>query len=74
MDFETYYKGHFEADLRAFLGSIPEKHKRTLWNDPSALTIRAEHGVRPYLFRTEPKLADSPLYSVQIAYGYGLTP
>ena len=42
MDFETYYKGQFEADLRALLRSIPEKHKRTLWSDPSALTIQLD--------------------------------
>ena len=42
MDFETYYKGQFETDLRALLGSIPEKHKRTLWSDPAALTIQEE--------------------------------
>jgi len=42
MDFETYYKGQFEADLRVLLGSIPEKHKRTLWSDPSALTIQLD--------------------------------
>ncbi len=34
----------------------------------------AEHGVRPYLFLTEPKLGDSPLFSVQPAGRYGLTP
>lgn len=42
MDFETYYRGQFEADLRALLGSIPEKHKRTLWSDSSALTIQLD--------------------------------
>ena len=42
MDFETYYKGQFETDLRALIGRIPEKHKRTLWNDPSALTIQLD--------------------------------
>jgi hypothetical protein len=36
--------------------------------------LTAEHGVRPYLFLTEPKLGDSLPFSVQAAYGYGLTP
>ncbi len=42
MNFETYYKCQFEADLRLLLGCIPEKHKRTLWSDPSALTIQLD--------------------------------
>ena len=52
MDFETYYKGQFETDLRALLGSIPEKHKRTLWSDPAALTIQEERLVPQLIIKT----------------------
>ena len=42
MDFESYYKTKFESDLRALLAAIPEKWRRTLWNDPAALTIQLD--------------------------------
>ncbi len=42
MDFETYYKTCFESDLRELLAAIPQKWKRTLWNDPAALTIQLD--------------------------------
>ena len=42
MDFATYYKTKFESDLRALLAAIPEKWRRTLWNDTSALTIQLD--------------------------------
>jgi len=32
-----------------------------------------EHGVRPHLFLTEPKLGDSPLFSVRPSTGSGRT-
>jgi hypothetical protein len=42
MDFKTYYETRFESDLRALLAAIPEKWRRTLWNDPAALTIQLD--------------------------------
>lgn len=42
MDFKAYYETRFESDLRALLAAIPEKWRRTLWNDPSALTIQLD--------------------------------
>ncbi len=44
------------------------------WKTTAKVKVAAEHGVRPYLFLTEPKLGYSPLFSVQTTYGYGLTP
>lgn len=42
MDFKAYYETRFESDLRALLAAIPEKWRRTLWNDPAALTIQLD--------------------------------
>lgn len=42
MDFKAYYETRFESDLRALLAAIPEKWRRTLWDDPAALTIQLD--------------------------------
>lgn len=42
MDFETYYKGQFEADLRALIAAVPTRWQHSFWNDPEAFSIQVE--------------------------------
>ena len=42
MDFETYYKSQFEADLRSLISAIPVRWQHSFWNDPEAFSIQVE--------------------------------
>ena len=42
MDFETYYKGQFETDLRALIAAVPTRWQHSFWNDPEAFSIQVE--------------------------------
>lgn len=42
MEFETYYKGQFEADLRLFISAIPVSWQHSFWGDRDAYSIQVE--------------------------------
>jgi len=42
MDFEAYYKGLFEADLRALIAAVPARCQHSFWDDPQAYSIQVE--------------------------------
>lgn len=42
MDFEAYYKGHFEADLRALIAAVPTRWQHSFWGDRDAYSIQVE--------------------------------
>ena len=42
MDFETYYKGQFETDLRALIAAVPTRWQHSFWDDPQAYSIQVE--------------------------------
>ena len=42
MDFETYYKGLFEADLRALIAAVPTRWQHSFWDEPQAYSIQVE--------------------------------
>lgn len=42
MDFETYYKGQFETDLRALIAAVPTRWQHSFWDDREAYSIQVE--------------------------------
>lgn len=42
MDFETYYKGQFESDLRALIAAVPTRWQHSFWGDREAYSIQVE--------------------------------
>ena len=42
MDFETYYKGQFESDLRALIAAVPTLWQHSFWGDREAFSIQVE--------------------------------